>query len=48
MSTSDSNFWSLIKELSGLSSSRSSSAPSVEDLADHFAEKMSNGKDEDE
>ena len=29
MSTADSNFWSLIKELSGLSSSRSSSAPSV-------------------
>jgi hypothetical protein len=48
MSTSDSNFWSLIKELSGLSSSRSSSAPSVEDLADHFAEKMSNDKDEED
>jgi hypothetical protein len=46
MSTSDSNFWSLIKELSGLTGSRSSSAPSVDDLATHFAEKMSNGKDE--
>ena len=48
MSTSDSNFWSLIKELSGLSSSKSNSAPSVEDLATHFAEKMSNGKDDED
>lgn len=43
MSNSDRNVWSLIKELSGLDSSRSSSAPGVEDLAAHFAAKMSNG-----
>lgn len=48
MSTSDSNFWSLIKELSGLTGSRSSSTPSVDDLATHFAEKMSNDKDEED
>ena len=48
MSTSDSNFRSLIKELSGLSSSKSNSARSVEDLATHFAEKMSNGKDDED
>ena len=48
MSTYDSNFWSLIKELSGLSSSKSNVAPSVEDLATHFADKMSNGKDDDD
>ena len=48
MNTSDSNFWSLIKELSGLSSPKSNSAPSVEDLATHFAEKMSNGKDDED
>jgi hypothetical protein len=48
MSTSDKNFWSIIKELSGLDSSRSDAAPSVDDLADHFAAKMSNGKGDDD
>lgn len=48
MNAPDSTFWSLIKELSGLSGSRSNSSPSVEDLATHFAEKMSNGKDDDD
>jgi len=48
MSNADRNFWSLIKDLSGLSAARSSSTPSVEALADHFAQKMSNGKDEED
>ena len=48
MSTADQNFWTLIKELTGLSSNKSSSAPSVDALADHFAEKMSNGKGEED
>ena len=50
MSSTDRKFWSLIKELSGLSSSRSSAAPDIdaEALADHFAHKMSNGKGEED
>ena len=48
MSSADRNFWSLIKDLTGLSTSKSNAAPSVEDLADHFATKMSNGKDEED
>ena len=48
MSTADRNFWSLIKELSGLSGSKSNAAPDAEALADHFAQKMSNGKDEED
>ena len=45
MSTADSDFWSLIKDLTGLNNAKSSSAPSVEALAGHFADKMTNGKD---
>ena len=41
MSNADRNFWALIKDLSGLSAARSSSTPSVEAIADHFAHKMS-------
>ena len=46
MGSSDRQFWSLIKDISGLDSTRSSSAPSAEDLVDHFAEKMKSGKDD--
>jgi hypothetical protein len=45
MSTGDGNFWSMVKEMGGLESSKGQATPSAEDLADHFAEKMSNGKD---
>ena len=48
MSTADRNFWTLIKDLTGLSTAKSSSAPSSEALATHFAKKMSNGKDEED
>jgi hypothetical protein len=48
MSSADRNFWSLIKDLTGLSTSKSNAAPSVEDLADRFATKMSNGKGEED
>ena len=48
MSSADRNFWSLTKDLTGLSSSKSNAAPSVDALADHFANKMSNGKDEED
>jgi hypothetical protein len=41
---SDRRFWSLTKEISGLSQQRSASCPSVDALADHFATKMSNGQ----
>ena len=39
-------FWELVKEISGLEQSRSSSAPAVEALAEHFQAKMSNAKNE--
>ena len=45
MSAADGDFWTLIKDLAGLSSAKSSSAPSADALATHFAKKMSNGKD---
>ena len=44
MGNSDKNFWSLAKDLAGLSQERSSSCPSVDVLADHFADKMSNSE----
>ena len=37
MGTSDRHFWSLINDISGLDSTRSSSAPNAEDIVDHFA-----------
>ena len=46
MSSGDSNFWQLAKEIGGLERTRSESAPSAQKLAEHFAEKMSNGKDD--
>ena len=48
MSNADRNFWSLIKELTGLSNVQSKSAPSPEALAEQFATKISNGKDQDD
>ena len=44
MTNCDRNFWNLTKEIAGLDTSKGSATPSVDDLADHFAEKMSNGK----
>jgi hypothetical protein len=41
----DKQFWILARDIAGIDSARSSAAPSVDDLADHFASKMSNGKD---
>ena len=38
----------MTKEIGGLNSERGSAGPSVDELATHFAEKMSNGKDEPE
>ena len=46
MSNSDRNFWSLVKDIGGLDSSRSNAAPDKYDLACHFADKMTSGKDE--
>ena len=43
MSNSDKNFWSLVKDVSGLSQERSPSCPDVDSLVSHFADKMSNG-----
>jgi len=48
MSSSDRNFWQLTKEIGGLNAERGNAGPSVEELATHFADKMSNGKDEPE
>ena len=48
MDNSCRNFWKLIKDLTGLSTAKSSSAPSAEAIADHFSAKMSNGRDEDD
>ena len=45
LSSNDSNFWQLAKEIGGLTTDRSQSTPSTQKLADHFADKMSNGKD---
>ena len=45
MDCSDRTFWNLVKEIGGLDSARSSAAPDAEALADHFAQKMTSGKD---
>ena len=45
MRKDDKQFWKIAREIGGIEQSRSSSAPSVEKLATHFASKMSNGKD---
>ena len=44
--SSDKQFWQLVKEISGLEQHRNPSAPSADDLADHFQHKMSNAKGE--
>ena len=44
MSSSDTNFWQLAKEIGGLVTERSQAAPSAQIMADHFADRMSNGK----
>ena len=44
MHVADRDFWKLAKEIGGLDQERSTAAPSVDDLASHFADKMSNGK----
>ena len=41
----DGAFWKLAKEIGGLEPSGSEAAPSAQDLADHFTDKMTNGKD---
>ena len=46
MERSDRNFWSPVKEISGLDSSKSNAAPSCEEIANHFAKKMTSGKDD--
>ena len=43
--TGDRNFWKLIKDISGLEDTKSFSAPAAEDIANHFASKMTSGKD---
>ena len=43
MEKSDKQFWELTKQISGLQAARTKSAPSAEELAKHFANKMSNG-----
>ena len=45
MASSDRNFWKLVKEISGLDGDRASSTPDADDLAKHFANKMTSGKD---
>lgn len=44
----ESLFWQLAREIGGIESSKSSAAPSAEKLAIHFANKMSNGKGEED
>ena len=43
MKNSDRNFWNLTKEIAGLDTSKSGAVPDVDELAQHFAKKMSNG-----
>ena len=45
MERSDKAFWQLTKEIAGQSRSANKAAPSPDELANHFAEKMSNAKD---
>ena len=41
----DSDFWHLCKEIAGLDCEKGAAVPDVQDCADHFANKMSNGKE---
>ena len=43
MEKSDKRFRELTKQISGLQTARAKSAPSAEELAKHFVDKMSNG-----
>jgi hypothetical protein len=45
MQKSEKSFWELAKEISGQPRAGSKAAPNVEELVDHFAQKMSNGAD---
>ena len=45
MEKTDKQFWRITKEFGGVSCARSGAAPSAEALVDHFAAKMTNGKD---
>ena len=44
MKSSDPLFWDLVKDIGSLNTARSSAAPDADELADHFAEKMTSGK----
>ena len=44
MMCSDKKFWSITKEIGGVTTTRSTAAPGVEDLVQFFATKMSNAK----
>ena len=46
MQNSDKNFWKLAKEIAGLDVEKSGATPDTDDLAEHFAAKMSNGANE--
>ena len=46
MSNSDKNFWKLAKEIAGLDVEKAGATPDVDDLAEHFAAKMSNGAED--
>lgn len=46
MDRSEKAFWKLTKEIAGQSRPANKATPSVDDLADHFAKKMSNAKDD--
>ena len=45
MQKSEKSFWELTKELSGQPRASNKAAPDVDELVDHFANKMSNGAD---
>lgn len=46
MDRCDKSFWRITREIGGIEAQRSGAAPSVDELVDHFATKMSNGKEE--
>ena len=48
MRKDDKAFWKITKEIGGISAARSRAAPSAEALAVHFAQKMTNGKDDED
>ena len=48
MKKSDRNFRQLTKEVARLDVQRGGATPDVDDIVDHFAQKMSNGKDQED